>query len=69
MYSRFLEEAGRPEAPLAAQAAGQWSSLANAARTASEEDAEPGDWSRLAQEAERVLGVERALWSELGAAG
>ena len=28
MYSRFLEEAGRPEAPLAAAAAARWTELA-----------------------------------------
>ncbi len=30
MYSRFLEEAGRPEAPLAADAAAAWTELAQA---------------------------------------
>ena len=29
MYSRFLEEAGRPEAPLAAEAAARWTELAD----------------------------------------
>ncbi|MSO40732.1 MAG: DUF4872 domain-containing protein [Solirubrobacterales bacterium] len=69
IYSRFLGEAGRPEAPLAARAAQHWSSLADCARLASEDGAGPTDWSRLTQEAERVLEAERSLWSELDAAG
>ena len=36
MYSRFLEEAGRPEAPLAAEAAARWTELAAAFHAASE---------------------------------
>ena len=36
MYSRFLEEAGRPEAPLAAEAAARWTELATAFHSASE---------------------------------
>ena len=39
MYSRFLEEAGRPEAaPLAAEAAARWTELADAFHAASESD-------------------------------
>src|SRR4051794_40510021 len=38
MYSRFLEEAGRGEAPLAAAAAARWSELAEAFKAASESD-------------------------------
>ena len=38
MYSRFLEEAGRAEAPLAAGAAARWTELANAFQIASEPD-------------------------------
>ena len=38
MYSRFLDEAGRPEAPLAADAAAAWTDLANAFHAASEHD-------------------------------
>ena len=41
MYSRFLEEAGRDEAPLAAEAAARWTELAEAFKAASESD-EPG---------------------------
>ena len=38
MYSRFLEEAGRDEAPLAAAAAARWTELAEAFRAASESE-------------------------------
>ena len=38
MYSRFLEEAGRDEAPLAAAAAARWTELASAFNAASESD-------------------------------
>ena len=45
MYSRFLEEAGRPEAALAAEAAARWTELAGALHAASEsDDPEPGLW-------------------------
>ena len=47
MYSRFLEEAGRPEAPLAADAAARWTELAEAFQAASEsEDARAGALAR-----------------------
>ena len=49
MYSRFLEEAGRSEASLAAGAAARWTELASAFRDASESDssatAPPGERS------------------------
>jgi hypothetical protein len=69
MYSRFLEEAGRPEeAALAAEAGRLWTSLAGAARAVSEEDeADASHWSALTAETERVLDAERALWGELAA--
>ena len=48
MYSRFLEEAGRPEAPLAAEAAARWTELAAAFQAASEPDApEPELWAEI----------------------
>ena len=69
MYSRFLEEAGREESALAAEAARLWTSLAGAARAVSEEDeADSAHWSALTAEAERVLEAERRLWDALAPA-
>ena len=66
MYSRFLEEAGRDEAALAAEAARLWTSLAGAARAVSEDDeVDSGRWAALGAEAERVLDAERRLWDAL----
>jgi hypothetical protein len=66
MYSRFLEEVGRPESALAAEAAEDWTRLAEAAKAASEsEQPEPELWSRLAGEAVTVLDAERRLWTAL----
>lgn len=66
MYSRFLEEAGRPEAPLAADAAAAWTELADALRAASELEsprAEP--WARIDKTAKRAAEAERRLWEAL----
>ena len=66
MYSRFLEEAGRPEAPLAAEAAAAWTDLANAFRAASERDEpKPGLWSEIDKAANRVATAEERLWTSL----
>jgi hypothetical protein len=66
MYSRFLEEAGRPEAPLAATAAAAWTDLANAFRAASErDDPEPALWRRIDAAAKRVAEAEERLWTSL----
>jgi hypothetical protein len=66
MYSRFLEEAGREESAIAAEAAEDWSRLAIAARTASEPDQpDPEHWSALSAEAQRVLDAEQRLWTAL----
>jgi len=66
MYSRFLEEAGRREAPLAAGAAAAWTELAGAFRTASEEDEpNPSLWSEIDRAANRVAETEDRLWSTL----
>ena len=66
MYSRFLEEAGRPEATLAALAAERWTQLAEAFREASEsEQAEPGLWSSVAVRSAAVARAERDLWNAL----
>ncbi len=68
MYSRFLEEAGRPEAPLAAEAAAAWTELAEALRLASEsDDPEPGLWRQVDGAAGRVAGAEEKLWTSLAA--
>jgi hypothetical protein len=66
MYSRFLEESGRAEAPLAAEAAGRWSELAEAFRLASESD-EPGAglWREIDAAARRVGAAETRLWTAL----
>jgi len=66
MYSRFLEEVGRPEAPLAADAAAAWTELARAFQAASErDDPAPALWRRIDAEASRVAAAEERLWSSL----
>jgi hypothetical protein len=66
MYSRFLEEAGRPEASLAADSAGAWAELANAFRCASErDDPDPELWREIDITANRVAAAEERLWDSL----
>lgn len=66
MYSRFLEEAGRPEAPLAAAAAARWTDLAQAFKAASENDKPKAPlWSRIGTASKRVSKAEARLWSAL----
>jgi hypothetical protein len=66
MYSRFLEEAGRPEAPLAAEAAARWTKLAGTFHAASERDEpDPALWSEIDAAAKRVAEAERRLWTAL----
>jgi Butirosin biosynthesis protein H, N-terminal/Domain of unknown function (DUF4872) len=66
MYSRFLEEAGRDEAPLAAEAAARWTRLAGAFKAASERDEpEPELWRAVGEGAGGVLEAERRLWTSL----
>jgi hypothetical protein len=66
MYSRFLEEAGRAEAPLAAEAAARWTELAGTFHAASEhDDPEPGLWREIDSAAHRVFEAERRLWTAL----
>jgi len=66
MYSRFLEEAGRPEAPLAAEAAARWTELAGAFHAASElEQPDPALWRDVDAAAERVAEAENRLWTTL----
>lgn len=66
MYSRFLEEAGRAEAPLAAEAAASWTKLAEAFRAASERDEpKPALWREIDGAAKRVAEAERRLWAAL----
>ena len=68
MYSRFLEEAGRPEAPLAAAAAARWTELATAFHAASErDDPDPSLWREIDAAAHRVAEAEERLWTELAA--
>ncbi|HWO83942.1 MAG TPA: BtrH N-terminal domain-containing protein [Solirubrobacterales bacterium] len=67
MYARFLEEAGREEAPLAAEAAARWTELAEAFKVASEsEEPEPRLWETVGAGAQAVLEAERRLWTSLG---
>ena len=66
MYSRFLEEAGRAEAPLAASAAASWTELAGAFHAASESDEpDPRLWGAVDAAAKRVATVETELWTAL----
>jgi Butirosin biosynthesis protein H, N-terminal/Domain of unknown function (DUF4872) len=66
MYSRFLEEAGRPEAALAAEAAAAWTEMANALRAASErDDPDPDLWGEIDKAANRVATAEDRLWTSL----
>jgi hypothetical protein len=68
MYSRFLAEAGRDQAEIAAEAAAGWSSLAAALLAASEaEDPDPAQWARIGELAEVVLETEERLWPALAA--
>ncbi|HEU4392505.1 MAG TPA: BtrH N-terminal domain-containing protein [Solirubrobacterales bacterium] len=69
MYSRFLEETGRPEAALAAAAAARWTELAEAFRTASDDDeADAALWASIDAAAKRVAEAEAQLWTTLAAA-
>jgi hypothetical protein len=66
MYSRFLEEAGREEAPLAAAAAARWTELAGAFHAASESDKPAAElWRDVGTGAERVAEAESRLWESL----
>jgi Butirosin biosynthesis protein H, N-terminal/Domain of unknown function (DUF4872) len=66
MYSRFLEEAGRAEAPLAAEAAARWTALAEAFKTASESgEPEPVLWAEVDSAAGLVAAAETRLWTAL----
>ena len=66
MYSRFLAEAGREKAPLAAEAATRWTELAEAFKAASEEDEpRPQLWQAVGDRAAEVLEAERRLWTAL----
>ena len=68
MYARFLEEADRPEARIAADAATGWTTLAGSLLEASEADApDAALWSRIGDEAAAVLEAEERLWPALAA--
>jgi hypothetical protein len=69
MYSRFLEEAGRAEAPLAAEAAARWTDLATSFHAASErDDPDPALWREIDSAARRVAAAEERLWTALAEA-
>ena len=66
MYSRFLAEAGREEAAIAAEAAAGWTDLAGELLAASESDSpDPAQWRRIGERAAAVLEAEERLWSAL----
>ena len=66
MYSRFLEEAERPEASLAREAAERWTDLATALHAASErDDPDPALWRKVGVAAKDVAGAEDRLWTSL----
>ncbi|HEX6601004.1 MAG TPA: BtrH N-terminal domain-containing protein [Solirubrobacterales bacterium] len=66
MYSRFLAEVGREEAPLAAEAGVRWTELAEAFKAASEsEEPQPQLWRAVGEGAERVRDAEKRLWTSL----
>jgi hypothetical protein len=66
MYSRFLEEAERPEAPLAAEAAARWTDLATAFHAASERaNPDPDLWYEIDVAAQKVAEAENRLWTTL----
>jgi hypothetical protein len=66
MYSRFLEEAGRPEASLAAEAAARWTELAAAFEVASEDDTAKSElWQAIDDAARRVAAAEDRLWTSI----
>lgn len=68
MYSRFLAEADRGEAAVAAEAARRWAALAGALLAASEaEVAEPSLWATAGERAAEVLETEEQLWAALAA--
>jgi hypothetical protein len=67
MYARFLAEAGRDEAPLAAEAAARWTELAEAFKAASESgEPRPELWRAVGEGAGRVRDAEHRLWTSLG---
>ncbi|MGI9019883.1 MAG: BtrH N-terminal domain-containing protein [Solirubrobacterales bacterium] len=69
MYSRFLDEVGSDQAPVAAEAAERWTALASALHAASEADEpEPELWRAVAERASGVLETEERLWPALSAA-
>jgi hypothetical protein len=67
MYSRFLDEAGYSEqAPIAAEAAADWTALGEAFREASERDKpDAGLWDRVDAAARACLDAEQRLWTGL----
>ena len=70
MYSRFLEEAGRTEAALAAETATRWTELATAFHATSQrDDPEPALWRTIEAAARRVFKAEDRLWSSLAESG
>jgi hypothetical protein len=66
MYARFLEEAGYEQFVLCDEAANRWTSVAEAARAASESDEPEADlWRALGEKTSSVLEAEERLWQSL----
>jgi hypothetical protein len=66
MYSRFLAEAGRDEAELAAEAARAWTELATRLQAASEsEEPDVARWRAIGGGAAEALAAEERLWPAL----
>jgi hypothetical protein len=66
MYAEFLAGAGYAEAGLAAEAASDWTRLAQALLAASESDEpRPELWSRIADDATAALDADERLWQAL----
>jgi len=67
MYSRFLDEAGYPEAaPYAAEAGRRWTELAEAFFAASEQEEPAAElWGRIGEGAKRCAEAEERLWTAL----
>jgi hypothetical protein len=66
MYARFLEEAGYEQSELCDEAADRWTSVAEAARAASDADEPDADlWRALGEKTSSVLEAEERLWQSL----
>jgi butirosin biosynthesis protein H-like/uncharacterized protein DUF4872 len=66
MYAEFLREAGYAEAELAGLASAQWTALAEALHSCSEEEEPRAErWALVGEQAQAVLAAEERLWDAL----